>query len=187
MSLRLIWIRGLAENDLSVYQYNPATDAFDLELTPVLNRDIEGNSLTVAVAQLTNPAKGAKAGTGSSLGIGAKSDTDGDGLSDDAEIFMGTNANLADTDGDGLSDFDEVGYDGDYTSLDAYDPVGNPGGLDLNPLAADTAERLAGVDCDVWLIHLNHSNPLHGPGLERDWLAARGIGVGAFGQRWRLG
>ena len=55
-----------------------------------------------------------------------------------------------------------------------------------HPLAADTAEQLAGVDCDVRLIHLNHSNPLQGPGPERDWLAARGIRTGTFGARWRL-
>jgi pyrroloquinoline quinone biosynthesis protein B len=56
-----------------------------------------------------------------------------------------------------------------------------------HPLAADTATRLAGVDCDVRLIHLNHSNPLHRPGPARDWLAARGLGVGLPGDRWRLG
>jgi len=61
-----------------------------------------------------------------------------------------------------------------------------------HPLATDTAEQLAGVDCDVRLIHLNHSNPLHRFGPERQacfacTLAAQGIGVGAFGQRWRLG
>jgi len=55
-----------------------------------------------------------------------------------------------------------------------------------HPLATDTAQRLAGVDCDVRLIHLNHSNPLHRSGPERDWVEARGIGVGAFGQRWWL-
>jgi pyrroloquinoline quinone biosynthesis protein B len=55
-----------------------------------------------------------------------------------------------------------------------------------HPLVSDTAERLAGVDCTVRLVHLNHSNPLHRPGPERDWLAARGIGVGAFGDRWAL-
>ncbi len=53
-------------------------------------------------------------------------------------------------------------------------------------LVTDTAERLAGVDCHVRLIHLNHSNPLHALGPERDWLAARGIGVGDFGERWVL-
>jgi pyrroloquinoline quinone biosynthesis protein B len=56
-----------------------------------------------------------------------------------------------------------------------------------HPLAIDTAEQLTGVDSDVRLIHLNHTNPLLAPGPERDWLAARGIGVGAFGERWRLG
>jgi pyrroloquinoline quinone biosynthesis protein B len=55
-----------------------------------------------------------------------------------------------------------------------------------HPLITDTAERLTGVDCDVWMIHLNHSNPLHRAGPERDWLAAQRIGVGSFGTRWRL-
>jgi pyrroloquinoline quinone biosynthesis protein B len=55
-----------------------------------------------------------------------------------------------------------------------------------HPLGIDTAERLAGVGCDVRLIHLNHSNPLLAPGPERDWLAARGLGLGARGNRWRL-
>jgi pyrroloquinoline quinone biosynthesis protein B len=69
--------------------------------------------------------------------------------------------------------------------------VGELQGRDIaeipHPLATDTAGRLAGVDCDVYLIHLNHSNPLHHPGPERQWLAARGIGVGDIGARWRLG
>ena len=56
-----------------------------------------------------------------------------------------------------------------------------------HPLATDTAERLAGVDCDVRLVHLNHTNPLLAPRPERGWLAAQGIGVGAFGERWVLG
>jgi pyrroloquinoline quinone biosynthesis protein B len=55
-----------------------------------------------------------------------------------------------------------------------------------HPLATDTAERLAGADCEVYLIHLNHSNPLLRSGSEREWLAARGIGVGTAGLRWRL-
>jgi pyrroloquinoline quinone biosynthesis protein B len=56
-----------------------------------------------------------------------------------------------------------------------------------HPLAADTAERLAGVDCEVHLIHLNHTNPLLQPGPKRDWLSARGLNVGNFGARWLLG
>ena len=55
-----------------------------------------------------------------------------------------------------------------------------------HPLVTDTAERLAGVESEVFLIHLNHSNPLQRPGPERAWLAERGIGVGATGMRWRL-
>jgi pyrroloquinoline quinone biosynthesis protein B len=54
-------------------------------------------------------------------------------------------------------------------------------------LATDTALRLARVDCEVRLIHLNHSNPLHAHGPERVRLAGQGVGVGAFGDRWRLG
>jgi pyrroloquinoline quinone biosynthesis protein B len=55
-----------------------------------------------------------------------------------------------------------------------------------HPLATDTAERLSGLDCEVRLIHLNHTNPLHAPGPERDWLAAQGLGVGTRGARWQL-
>ncbi|MFN2217902.1 MAG: MBL fold metallo-hydrolase [Anaerolineae bacterium] len=55
-----------------------------------------------------------------------------------------------------------------------------------HPLATDTAQRLAGVDREVHLVHLNHSNPLLQPGAERAWLAERGIGVGTAGMRWRL-
>jgi pyrroloquinoline quinone biosynthesis protein B len=55
-----------------------------------------------------------------------------------------------------------------------------------HPLVTDSVERLTGVDSDVRLIHLNHSNPLHSPGPEREWLAAQGIGVGTLGDRWPL-
>jgi len=51
------------------------------------------------------------------------------------------------------------------------------------PLVADTARRLSGVDCDARLVHVNHSNPLHRPGLGRRWLLAQGIRVGVFGGR----
>jgi pyrroloquinoline quinone biosynthesis protein B len=56
-----------------------------------------------------------------------------------------------------------------------------------HPLVTDTAERLAAVDCDVRLIHLNHTNPLLRPGPERDWLQTQGIAVGTCGDRWFLG
>ncbi|HEY63198.1 MAG TPA: pyrroloquinoline quinone biosynthesis protein PqqB [Caldilineae bacterium] len=56
-----------------------------------------------------------------------------------------------------------------------------------HPPVVETVERLAGIDCDVWLIHLNHTNPLLGPGRERDWVEERGFRVGAAGERWALG
>lgn len=55
-----------------------------------------------------------------------------------------------------------------------------------HPLVTETAARLAGVSTDVYVIHLNHSNPLHHPGPERDRLRAQGVGVGEAGQAWEL-
>jgi hypothetical protein len=55
-----------------------------------------------------------------------------------------------------------------------------------HPLVTDTVAQLAGVACDVRLIHLNHTNPLLAPGPERDWLEAQGMRVAAFGDRWTL-
>ncbi len=56
-----------------------------------------------------------------------------------------------------------------------------------HPLVIDTVARLAHVDCEVMLIHMNHTNPLHKPGAERAWLEKQGVGVGERGQRWVLG
>ncbi len=75
----------------------------------------------------------------------------------------------------------------DGTFFSAHELPGRDISQIPHPLATDTAERLAGVDCEVHLIHLNHTNPLLAPGPERDWLAERGLGVGTFGARWRLG
>jgi pyrroloquinoline quinone biosynthesis protein B len=74
----------------------------------------------------------------------------------------------------------------DGTFFSAHELPGRDISQIPHPLATDTAERLAGVDCEVHLIHLNHTNPLLAPGPERDWLFDRGISVGAFGARWRL-
>jgi len=56
-----------------------------------------------------------------------------------------------------------------------------------HPLATDTAERAAGTACDVYLIHLNHTNPLWDDSVERAWMAERDVGIGATGQHWMLG
>jgi len=129
-------IEGLAEEGLVVYQYNPISGQFDIEL-PVSDRDLEGNRITVQIESF-GEASGGKAGSGVGLlGVGGKADGDGDGLSDDVEEALGTDPDSADTDHDGLSDYQEVYWDGDG-ALNAYDPDINPTGMDLNPLDADT-------------------------------------------------
>lgn len=55
-----------------------------------------------------------------------------------------------------------------------------------HPLATDTAERANGAECDVRLIHLNHTNPLWDDGVERAWVAERRVAVAATGERWSL-
>lgn len=74
----------------------------------------------------------------------------------------------------------------DGTFFDARELPGRDLAEISHPLVVDTARRLAGVGADVRLVHLNHSNPLHGPGPARDWLAAQGLGVGQPGDRWHL-
>lgn len=73
-------------------------------------------------------------------GDACDNDDDNDGLDDAFELSLGSNPLLADTDGDGLSDYAEVSYDGDAST---YTP-----GADLNPLTADSDGdgRADGVD-----------------------------------------
>ncbi len=59
-------------------------------------------------------------------------DADNDGLSDDAEIALGTNPNVADTDGDGLSDGQEVNTYGSNPLLTDSDNDGIPDGTEVS-------------------------------------------------------
>ncbi|HDN68949.1 MAG TPA: hypothetical protein ENG26_00035 [Gammaproteobacteria bacterium] len=73
-------------------------------------------------------------------------DFDGDGLSDNLEMFIGTDPLDIDSDDDGLTDYQEVDWDGDAGTYSAV--------LDTNPLNPDTdgdlikdgTEVLAGYD-----------------------------------------
>lgn len=55
-----------------------------------------------------------------------------------------------------------------------------------HPLAADTAARVAGLDCEVGLVHLNHTNRLLDDGEARAFLAAQGVTVAREGDCWNL-
>ncbi len=130
-------IEGLAEAELTVYAYNGATGLMDLEL-PIVSRDLSGNSITVAMTTFATPAKaGGGSGADTRVGVGGKTDSDGDGLSDETEGALGTDANEADSDHDGLSDYEEVYWDGDG-ALNPYDEIGNPTGTDTDPWDPDS-------------------------------------------------
>jgi hypothetical protein len=74
--------------------------------------------------------------TGTTGDIGP-TDLDGDGLTYDEEVGLGTDPWDPDTDGDRASDYDEVWYDGNG-AYDPYDPDTNPTGTDLDANEADT-------------------------------------------------
>jgi len=55
-----------------------------------------------------------------------------------------------------------------------------------HPLVADTVERLEGVECDVHLIHLNHTNRLLGAGPAADLSSSSGVMVCSEGDSFPL-
>jgi pyrroloquinoline quinone biosynthesis protein B len=55
-----------------------------------------------------------------------------------------------------------------------------------HPLARDTVQRFAGAAFERVLIHLNHSNPIHGEGAALEWVRQHGASVGVTGSSWRL-
>ena len=75
-------------------------------------------------------------------------DSDGDGLTDELELMLGTDPNNADSDQDGLTDFDELNMDGDPSNFTVgvdtdpnnadTDGDGIPDGSDSDPLVAAT-------------------------------------------------
>ena len=67
-------------------------------------------------------------------------DTDGDGLNDDIEVFLGTDKDLEDTDGDGANDNIEVG--------DPLNPPDADGDGKINALESSTADADGDGDVD---------------------------------------
>ena len=79
----------------------------------------------------------------------------------------------------------------DYALLDApFFSAEELPGRDLSkikhPFVTDTIARLIGVDCQVCLVHLNHSNPLLHDASKRAWVEEQGFEIGVFGRQWQL-
>jgi hypothetical protein len=65
-------------------------------------------------------------------------DSDGDGLPDNFEEWIGTYTDNPDSDNDGLTDREESDYDGIERQLNPWSEVYNPGGTDTDPMNPDT-------------------------------------------------
>jgi peroxiredoxin len=78
----------------------------------------------------------------------SENDSDGDGLTNDQELELGTDPNVADTDGDGVSDWDEVLAGTDpLVNLETTDTDGD-GLMDADELELGTDPTLADTDSD---------------------------------------
>ena len=70
-----------------------------------------------------------------------------------------------------------------------YNPSEVPGrDLDLipHPFVVDYPGIFTGVETKIYLVHLNHTNPLFDQGPQRKRLQQQGYRVGEVGQRWAL-
>jgi hypothetical protein len=72
-----------------------------------------------------------------SYGHSEEADTDGDGLTDDAEQELGTDPLDSDSDDDGYTDYEEIYHDGD-PGYNPYNPGPPPSGTDSNALSPDS-------------------------------------------------
>ncbi len=55
-----------------------------------------------------------------------------------------------------------------------------------HPLVIDTLRDVSGVNTEIVLVHLNHTNPLWQPGKEQDFVSSADIKVGKRGDSWQL-
>ncbi len=89
------------------------------------------NGNTPDVTENQNINTNSPTGSVTNGAVTQKPDADGDGLSDEEEAALATNASLADTDGDGLTDYDETKvYKSDPKDADSDDD-GNTDGKEV--------------------------------------------------------
>lgn len=128
-------IEGLDESKLRVFRYNTATGKYDIEVTDILNRDLDNNRITFAVDHF------------SKFGLGGLVDTDQDGTPDVLDT---------DDDNDGIPDAeDPFPLDTDNDGIDNLsdpddDSDGIPDGDDPAPLDTDNdgTDNLSDPDDD---------------------------------------
>ena len=116
----------------------------------IVETDIDGELRVFNNADGTGADDGAVVDMGADEyvdGWGEDVDTDGDGLTDYAEVYLhGTETDDPDTDGDGLTDgyevltheTDPLDADTDDDGLSDYDELNHPDGIHTDPLKADS-------------------------------------------------
>ncbi len=126
-------VEGLDEANLRVYRYNDVSGKYDIEVTTIVDRDLENNTISFTVDGF------------SKYGLAAVIDTDGDGFTDDIDldddndgIVDGWDTYPQDTDNDGTPNADDWDDDKD----------GIPDGDDTYPLDTDNDGEMNDVDED---------------------------------------
>lgn len=126
-------VQGLDEAHLKIFKFNTVTSKFDIEITDIISRDTDKNTITFALTSF------------STYGLGGETDTDQDGTIDDSD---------PDDDNDGVLDVnDSYPLDTDNDGIDnALDPDddsdGTPDLDDAFPYDTDNDSLNNAVDLD---------------------------------------
>lgn len=149
-------VQGLDEPNLKIFRFTTATGKFDEEITEILSRDLDGNTITFLLSGFSTYGLGAEADTDQDgIADAADPDDDNDGAMDGEDPYpLDTdndgvdNASDSDDDSDGMPDLDDAlpydtDNDGQDNAVDADDD--NDGILDTdeayygtNPLDANS-------------------------------------------------